>query len=215
MHILIFGATGLIGSGVLHEALEDTSVTRVTSVGRRPSGIDHAKLEEIGHTDFTNFDDLSEQFRNVDACFWCLGISARGLDEARYTEITFGYTLAAARALKRSSPEASFCFLSGAGARDTEEGGMMWARVKGRTENALRPLGFSRLAIFRPAFIHDSLKASDFGTAVFSVVRGLGAGSSNRDIGKAMLRIARGDPSPKILTSKDVNTIARGGRATP
>lgn len=143
----------MVGTGVLLECLDTASVDEVLVVGRSPTGRIHPKLREILHADFTNFDSLKPDFVGVDACFFCLGVSSIGMDEAGYTRITYDLTLAAARALLAVSPQAAFCYVTGVGTDESEHGRLMWARVKGRTENALLGLGFRSAYMFRPGFM--------------------------------------------------------------
>ena len=151
MNIVLFGASGMVGQGVLRECLDDERVTSVTAVGRSPLGLAHAKLREIVHRDFANFSALASEFKSADACFFCLGVSSAGVNEDAYRAITYDTTLAAARALPQS-PSFAFIYVSGEGTDSTERGRRMWARVKGRTENALLALPF-RAFMFRPAYI--------------------------------------------------------------
>ena len=151
MNIVLFGASGMVGQGVLRECLRDERVTSVIAVGRSPLGLAHAKLREILHRDFADFSGLAGEFKSADACFFCLGVSSAGMDEAAYRAITYDTTLAAARALPQS-PSFTFIYVSGEGTDSTERGRRMWARVKGRTENALLALPF-RAFMFRPAYV--------------------------------------------------------------
>lgn len=219
MNVVIFGATGLVGRGVLLEALDDPGVERVVSVARRPSGVTHDKLQDIEHDDFTDFDPIADQLADLDACFWCLGISSAGLDEAAYTRITYDFTMAAAKVLKEKNPDMVFCFVSGAGTDDTEQGRTMWARVKGKTENALKGMGFRTTVLFRPAFIKPMRGSSPRGalykvmTAILGLFaplfRALGAATSTVEIGRAMLAAARGNAPKQILDSRDINALAK------
>src|ERR1700687_576084 len=150
MNVLLFGATGMVGQGVLRECLLDDRVKRVIAVVRRPLGFTHAKLLELGHRAFTDFSSLAGELRAVDACFFCLGITSAGKGENEYRRITYDYTLAAARALP-ANPSLTFIYVSGQGTDSTERGRSMWARVKGRTENALLQMPFKAVFLFRLA----------------------------------------------------------------
>ena len=160
MKALLFGATGMVGTGVLLECLADDRVTAVMAIGRSPSGRAHPKLIEVLHQDFLHLESLQQSFAGYDACFFCLGVSSLGLDEATYTRITYDYTLAAARACLAANPAGTFCYISGAGTDSTERGRSMWARVKGRTENHLLALGFRRPTCSAPA---SSSRSKAFG----------------------------------------------------
>src|SRR2546430_3531055 len=126
----------MVGQGVLRECLSDPEVERVLSVGRTASGVHHEKLRELMHADFTNFSAVEAELKGYDACFFCLGVSSVGMKEPDYARVTYDFTLAAAKALLAASPNLTFIYVSGAGTDSSEKGRSMWARVKGRTENA-------------------------------------------------------------------------------
>jgi uncharacterized protein YbjT (DUF2867 family) len=151
VNVLLFGASGMIGQGVLRECLIDPGVTGVIAVVRTPLGATHPKLRELFHADFADFSLLAEKFAAVDACFFCLGVSSRGMSEDAYRRITHDTTLAAARALP-ANPSLTFIYVSGEGTDSTEKGRVMWARVKGRTENELLAMPFHAY-MFRPGYI--------------------------------------------------------------
>src|SRR6185503_13994373 len=134
---LIFGATGMVGDGVLHECLADARVSAVVAVTRSALTISNPKIRELRRSDFFDFSDMKAELASVDACFFCLGDSAVGMNEASYRRVTFDITLAAARALAASHPGATFCYVSGEGVNGSEDRGLMWVRVKSATENAL------------------------------------------------------------------------------
>jgi uncharacterized protein YbjT (DUF2867 family) len=151
--VIVTGATGMVGKGVLLECLDHTSISEVLVIGRNPLNIIHPKLKELIHKDFTNFSNVQNQLTGYDACFFCLGISAAGLNEDQYTLITYNYTMALATTLFEINPEITFNYVSGQGTDSTEKGRMMWARVKGKTENDLLRLGFKQTFMFRPGMI--------------------------------------------------------------
>ena len=218
MKVVIFGASGLIGGGVLMEALDSPEVTAVLSVGRRTLDVEHAKLRQIVHDDFEDFSPLADDLADLDACFWCLGIASAGLDEQTYTRITVDFTVAAAKVLRERSTNLCFCFVSGAGTDDSERGRFMWARVKGRAENALRGFGFRRAAMFRPGFIRQLRGGNKPGAMkrlfqplslpFYGLARLFGGASSNVEIGKAMIAVAKGEADATLLTSADINALA-------
>lgn len=152
MNVLLFGATGMVGDAVLHECLNDAHVTSVLAVVRSPLVVRHAKLRELRRTDFFAYDDIAGELAPIDACFFCLGVSAAGMSEAAYTRQTYDLTTAAARALAAAHPGATFCYVTGQGADSSERGRIMWARVKGKTENAILALPLDGY-MFRPGFI--------------------------------------------------------------
>jgi uncharacterized protein YbjT (DUF2867 family) len=153
MNVLLFGATGMIGQGVLRECLLDSSVESVISIGRSATGVSDPKLRELVHADLSNYVPIKSQLTGFDACFFCLGISSGGLTEEQYSRITFDITLRAAETLARLNTGMTFVYVSGAGTDSTEHGRTMWARVKGRTENALLRLPFKATFMFRPGII--------------------------------------------------------------
>jgi len=152
MKIMLFGATGMVGQGVLRECLVDCDVTRVLCVGRKPTGQQHPKLSELVVPDMTDYSAVEDKLSGFDACFFCLGVSSVGMTETDYRRITYDLTLAAAQPLARLNPQMTFIYVSGAGTDSTERGSTMWARVKGATENALMRLPFRAAYMFRPGF---------------------------------------------------------------
>jgi hypothetical protein len=152
MRVIVTGATGMVGEGVLHVCLNHPNVERVMIVNRKPSGVSHPKLKEIIHPDFFNVDALQDQLSNYDACFFCLGVSSVGLKEDEFYKLTFTLTTTFAKMLTSQSPNATFCYVSGAGTDTTEQGKTMWARVKGKTENELTKI-FKRAYNFRPGIM--------------------------------------------------------------
>lgn len=152
MNVLLLGASGMVGDAVLHECLADPRVASVLAIVRSPLVVRHAKLRELRRTDFFTYDDVAAELAAIDACFFCLGVSAAGMSEAAYTRQTYDLTLAAARALAAAHPGATFCYVTGQGADSSERGRIMWARVKGKTENAIFALTLDGY-MFRPGFI--------------------------------------------------------------
>lgn len=223
MNVLLFGATGMIGRGVLAECLRDPDVRRVVAVVRRPTGVTHAKLREIVQDDVRDLAPHADALREVDACFFCLGVSAAGLSEARYTELTYDLTLYVARQLVAWAPGAVFVYVSGMGTDAGGRGRAMWARVKGRTENALRALPFRATYLFRPGLVQP-LEGVESRTGWYRVLYGAlrplfpllrrafrDAVVTTSDLGRAMLRVARdGYPRP-VLESRDIGRVAREG----
>lgn len=225
LRVVIFGATGTIGAGVLLECLDSPEIGEVLSVGRRPTGRKHEKLRELTHEDFTDFSALADELGDLDAAFWCIGVPSAGLSEERYTEVTHDYTMAAAKVLYEQSPDLCFVFVSGAGADDTEKGRTMWARVKGRTENDILGMGFRSAVVFRPGMIRPRRGLEHnvrlYGimttlmTPLLPVFRAFGSATSTEEIGKAMIAAALGksvgDPPKQRLDSGDINELARLG----
>jgi uncharacterized protein YbjT (DUF2867 family) len=220
MNVCLFGASGMVGAGTLLECLDDPRVTSVLVVGRTPCGITHGKITEVRHHDFTDFSPLANRFRAIDACFFCLGVSSAGMTESAYTAITYDVTIAAARALVAANPSMVFCYVSGTGTDSTERGRAMWARVKGRTENALLAMGFRAAYMFRPGYIQPvrGVKSkTGWVNAVYAVIGPLypllraiapGAMTTSAAHGKAFIAVAAaGYPSP-LLYARDINRLA-------
>jgi len=217
---LLFGSTGMVGTGVLLECLADDRVTAVLAIGRSPSGRIHPKLTDLPHQDFLHFESLQPKLAGYDAYFFCLGVSSLGLDEAEYTRITYDYTVAAARACLASNPAGTFCYISGAGTDSTERSRSMWARVKGRTENDLLGLGFRRAYMLRPGFIQPVKgvrSKTGWYQAFYTVLAPLspvirtlfpGIATTTSAVGRAMIRLGLEGYAKPILTTRDINLLA-------
>jgi uncharacterized protein YbjT (DUF2867 family) len=219
MKVLIFGATGMVGQGVLQECLLDPQVERVVTVVRSGSGAQNPKLDEIVHADMLEYTEIESSLKGVEACFFCLGVSSSGMKEADYARVTYGFTLAAAEMLSRLNPGMTFIYVSGVGTDRTEKGRVMWARVKGRTENALLRLPFEAY-MFRPGMIEplDGIRSKTPSYRVlyslfkplFPLVRWLMPNQvvTTREIGRAMLAVARKGFSHRVLEPKDILAAA-------
>jgi len=223
MKIVLFGATGMVGQGVLRECLAASDVDEVLVVVRTTLGITHPRLREVVHQDFFDYTSIEPELLGYDACFFCLGVSAAGMDEARYTRLTYDLTLAAATTLVRLNPAMVFAYVSGAGTDSTEQGRSMWARIKGRTENALQRLPFRAVYLFRPGFIepvHGERSKTTMSRVVYTISRPLVPLLralfpkhilSTVIIGQAMLSVARHGVPKAILECPDI--LAMAGRA--
>lgn len=222
MNVLIYGATGMVGHGVLRESLLAADVDRVTTVGRTGTGLQNPKLRELKMPDMMNYRGLESELTGFDACFFCLGVSSAGMDEAQYTSITHDLTLAAAQMLVRLNPQMTFVFVSGSGTDSTEKGRVMWARVKGRTENALQRLPFKAVYSFRPGFIqplHGARSKTKSYRVIYAIIRPLvpllralfpRQTLSTETIGRAMLAVARNGAPKPVLEAADINAVATG-----
>lgn len=220
MNILIFGATGMVGQGVLRACLEAQDVSLVRTVGRTALGTQHAKLDDVAHADLFNYDSIEDKLAGFDACFFCLGVSSNGMSEQQYTHLTYDLTLAAARVLARLNPGMVFTYVSGAGTDSTEQGKSMWARVKGRTENALLRLPFAGVYLFRPGVIQplDGIRSKTRSYQVFysltkpilPLLRKLMPNTilSTNDMGQAMLNAARKRSGRQVLEVRDIKALA-------
>ena len=150
---IIFGASGMVGEGVLLKTLHHKDVESVLVIGRRSCRITHDKLKELIHHDFFDYSTIEEHLKGYNACFFCLGVSSVGMNEHDYTRITYDLTMQTATTLSRINPGMTFCYVSGTGTDSTEHGKMMWARVKGKTENHLKELPFKSVYLFRPGLM--------------------------------------------------------------
>jgi uncharacterized protein YbjT (DUF2867 family) len=218
--VILFGATGMVGQGVLRECLRDREVTLVRVVGRSPSGVDHPKVRETVHPDLWNYSSIEPDLTGYDACFFCLGVSSVGTPESEYERITYGITLAAAETLVRLNPAMTFVYVSGAGTDSSEHGCVAWARVKGRTENALLALPFKAAYMFRPGVIQplDGIQAKTASVRIFySLTKPLlpmlrrafpAHILTTAQIGRAMLIVARTGAPKHVLETRDISALA-------
>jgi len=219
VRVIVFGASGMVGGGALRECLEDPGVEAVVSVGRRPCGLTHPKLEEIQAPDLFDLRPFSDELRECDACFYCIGTTSAGKGEDEYRRVTYDLTVAVFDVLLELDPALKICFVSGAGTDSSENGRVMWARVKGAAENYL--LGRTPEAyMFRPGFIQP-MKGVRSATAVYQafytvmaplypVLRRLfpGGVTTSVAVGRAMLNaVTRGYPK-RVLETRDINELA-------
>jgi len=216
MKAIIFGASGMVGGGVLKECLQALDVEQVLVVGRAPLGLQHPRLKELVLADLSDYTGHDADLTGYDACFFCLGTSAAGKTEAEYRRITHDLTLAAARVLARLNPQMMFIYVSGAGTDSTERGRSMWARVKGQTENALQRLPLKAVYLFRPGLIRpmDGIVSKTPAYRVFyALLSPLVALAhrafpnqvlSTREIGQAMLQLARRPSGPAVCEARDI-----------
>jgi uncharacterized protein YbjT (DUF2867 family) len=221
MKVLLFGATGMVGQGVLRECLQAPDVVLVQIVGRTSSGISHPKLRELLHPDLWNFAAVEDRLSGFDACLFCLGVSASKVSAEEYERVTYGITLSAAETLVRLNPNLTFVYVSGAGTDSSEQGRSMWARVKGKTENALLRLPFRGAYMFRPGIIEPAHGAKSK-TNLYRVFYVIGKPLlpllrwvlpdyvlTTDELGCAMMKVARIGAPKKILESRDIRAIVR------
>lgn len=214
---IVFGATGMVGEGVLHVALRHPEVESVLAIGRKPSHVQDSKLRDLVHADFFDYAPIEDQLAGYDACFFCLGVSSIGMKEPEYTRVTHDLTMAAARTLARLNPGMTFCYVSGLGTDGSEAGPRMWARVKGRTENHLRQLPFKGVFLFRPGFIKPmpglkkGYKISRVLGTIYPVLRYLLPRyvCTLEDVGIAMIGVARHGYGKQVLENGDIEQCAR------
>jgi uncharacterized protein YbjT (DUF2867 family) len=217
MRVILFGATGMVGSAALLECIDDSRVGSVLSVVRRPGDIRHSKVEEIVHDNFFNYGSIQSAFAGSDACFFCLGISSAGLGEAEYRRQTYDLTLAAARAIVAVSPRLTFCYVSGVGTDSSEHGRVMWARVKGATENALMRL-FPNAYMFRPAMMRATPGQKNTPrwypalAWIYPIGRALAPAHfcTLQEVARAMINAASKGYAKRILEVKDIVELAKG-----
>ena len=201
----------MVGQGVLRECLVDPEVEQVLALGRRVCGVENPKLREVVRPELFDYSDIEHELVGYDACLFCLGVSAAGMNEEQYTKVTYDLTLAAARTLARLNPNMTFIYVSGAGTDNTERGRSMWARVKGKTENDLLKLPFKAAYMFRPALIQPMHRIKSRTTAyrvgytiaapLFPILKALFPRyvTTTEDVGRAMLRVAKHGHPNSIL----------------
>ncbi|MET0580497.1 MAG: NAD-dependent epimerase/dehydratase family protein [Pseudoxanthomonas sp.] len=221
MKIILLGATGMVGQGVLTECLRDPRVDSVLALGRSPSGRQHPKLQELVHADLYDLSAIENRLRGYDACFYCLGVSSVGMAETEYTRVTYDMTLAVATALTGIEPGMTFIYVTGAGTDSSEQGRSMWARVKGRTENALLRLPFKAVYLFRPGGIqplHGAQPRVGWIRAIYAATAPVlslavryapGAVTTTERVGRAMINAAASGMPSRIFESSDINREGR------
>jgi len=219
MRVILFGATGMVGQVVLRECLLDPEVGHVLSVTRGAAGQGHEKLRELVRTDFLHFSDIEKELTGFDACFFSLGVSSSGMSEENYRRVTYDVTMAAAETLAHLNPGTTFIYVSGTGTDSSEQGRVMWARVKGKTENALLRLPFKASYMFRPGVIQP-LHGITSKTKSYRILYSVTAPvlpllkailpnyiTTTEQVGRAMIKVAK-DGYPKVvLENKDINSV--------
>jgi uncharacterized protein YbjT (DUF2867 family) len=222
MKVVIFGATGMIGQAALKACVADAGVTQILTIARREQPVASPKVKQLLHADFTDFGGLGDALEGVDACLFCLGTTSVGKDEAAYRLVTYDYTMAAARALAARSPSATFVYVSAAGADSSAKGSVMWARVRGEVEAALRGVGLRAVYSVRPAYVQpmDGIVSStrlysvgySLVGALYPALRAVAPSYvlSTREMGAAMVRLAREGSSLQVLESRDMRALVAG-----
>lgn len=214
---VIFGATGMVGEGVLHQSLKHPDVESVLVIGRRSCNVKHGKLKEIIHKDFFDYSNIEEQLEGYNACFFCLGVTSVGKKESEYAHITYDLTMTAAAVLSKVNKDMTFCYVSGQGTDSTENGKLMWARVKGKTENDLKNFSFKAVYLFRPGFIKPikGLKnayflagALGFFYPVFRIFLPKYV-CTLEDLGNAMVKSALTGYSKSVLENSDITDFGK------
>lgn len=220
MKVILFGATGMIGQGVLAECLRDDRVGQVLALGRSSLGIENPKLRELIQSDPSDLSAIAGELAEFDACFFCLGVSSVGMKEQDYRRITYDLTLRVANTLAAANPKMTFIYVSGQGTDSTEQGRSMWARVKGKTENDLLALPFQGY-MFRPGFVQPIdgvVSKTPLYRAAYAVTGPLiplfkrlapNAVNDNREIGRAMISVAESGAETRVLKPREINARAR------
>lgn len=221
MKVLIYGASGMVGQGVLRECMKAKDVETITVIVRSPLSEQYPWLEEVVTDDLASPLADANAARNWDACFFCLGVSASGLSEEDYSRLTFKLTVDIASRLVRLNPAMTFIYVSGAGTDSSEAGRSMWARVKGKTENTLLRLGFASALMFRPAIIRplDGIRSKTAAYRIFynvlspffSLLKYLFPDSilTTEEMGKAMLNAVRYGYVKSVLEKEDISQLAK------
>lgn len=214
MKVIITGATGMVGEGVLIECLENKQVIEILSLSRKSCGMTHPKLKECLIPDFMNIEQYAKELSGYDACFYCAGVSSIGMDEEKFTKITYDTTLHVAKTLARLNPEMVFTFVTGQGTDSTEQGKIMWARVKGRTENALMQLPFKGQYNFRPGFMKHFKEQKNVKTILkvvswFFPILFPKQSLTLQEVGRAMIYLVNKGYSKNVLEIQDIKKLGK------
>jgi uncharacterized protein YbjT (DUF2867 family) len=213
---ILFGATGMVGEGVLHEALGHADVEAVLVIGRTSCNVKHEKLKEMLLADFFDYSTIAEQLRGFNACFFCLGVSSLGMKEKDYVRVTYDLTMYAATTLSGLNPDMTFCYVSGMGTDSTEQGRSMWARVKGKTENDLTKVPFRGVYLFRPGYIKptkglkNAFALSKAAGWVYPILETLLPRyvCTLQELGLAMIQACSQGSPKQILENRDIAQLA-------
>jgi len=218
INVIITGSTGMVGEGVLLECIQHSAIESLLVINRRPCGITHPKLKELINTDFFDLSSIEPSLRGYDACFFCAGVSSVGMKEHEYTRITYNLTMNFAQTLSKLNPDMTFCYVSGAGTDTSEKGRMMWARVKGKTENDLMRMKFKNVFAFLPAFM-KSVKGQKnlpkfykYIQLPYPVLHALFPQyfGTLSDVGLAMINCSLYGSEKKVLEANDIAELAKG-----
>ena len=207
----------MVGEGVLHECLQSDDVEQVLILGRRPYGLVHPKVKEIVHADLYDLSAIEDQLRGYNACYFCLGTSSVGMSEEDFTKITYTLTMHVATVLSRQNADMTFCYVSGGGTDSTEKGRVMWARVKGRTENDLMKLPFRQVFNFRPGYMHptpglkNTLSYYKYLSWLYPVFKLLFPGfvTTLADLGRAMIQVTLRGYSKQHIEVRDIKILSK------
>jgi len=218
INAIITGSTGMVGKGILLECLQSPLVDSVLVINRNPLGINHPKIREIIHKNLFDLNPIKAELSGYNACFFCLGVTSAGMSENDYRLVTYDLTLNVARVLRELNPDMTFCYISGAGTDGSEKGRIMWARIKGKTENALLSLGFKDAYMFRPGFIRP-MKGVKSKTSLYNALYVVLSplfplimhfpkfATSSETLSRAMIHVAAQGYGKRVLESRDINEI--------
>lgn len=217
LRVIITGSTGMVGEGVLHVCLNNPKVDKVLIVNRRSLGISHPKLTEIIHQDFHNLSAIENQLLGYNACYFCLGVSSVGMSKEDYFKTTYTLTMHFAETVSKLNLDMTFCYVSGAGTDSTEKGRMIWARVKGKTENDLCKLNFKNVYLYRPGFmkpikgLKNAQKYYKYVAWMFPIGRVIYPKGFNslEEVGKSMINVTLHGSSHKIIEGKEIVRLAK------
>lgn len=214
MKVIITGATGMVGEGVLIECLENKQVIEILSLSRKSCGMTHPKLKECLIPDFLNIEQYAKELSGYDACFYCAGVSSIGMDEEKFTKITYDTTLHVAKTLSQLNPDMVFTFVTGQGTDSTEQGKIMWARVKGKTENALMQLPFKGQYNFRPGFMKHFKEQKNVKTILkvvswFFPILFPKQSLTLQEVGRAMIQVVNKGYSKNVLEIQDIKKLGK------
>jgi uncharacterized protein YbjT (DUF2867 family) len=219
--VILLGATGMVGQGVLRECLLDPDVETVLAIGRQATVQRHEKLLEIVYNDLSDLSSIEDKLSGYQACFFCLGVSALGMNEEEYRRVTYDLTISVANTLAKLNPTMTFIYVSGAGTDSTERGRLLWARVKGKTENALLQMPFKAVYMFRPGYIqplHGVRTKTKWYGAVYAMMGPLYPVwkllfpkyvTTTECVGRAMLNVAKQGAPKSVLENRDLNGVSR------
>ena len=219
MKIIVTGATGMVGAEVVRQAILDKDISEITCIVRKPMELNHPKIKTILHQNFLDYSGLEDVFKNNDACLWCLGISQTQVTKEQYVVITYDYTIAAANAMVKTNPNLTFMFLSGQGADNSEQSKTIFARIKGKTENALLKLPFKKLFNVRPAGIKPIHKNPNTALAnkimiplfpIFEIITPSFVIASDV-LAKVMLHITKNGYNKTTIENKELKEIYKSG----
>jgi uncharacterized protein YbjT (DUF2867 family) len=217
LKVIITGATGMVGEGVLHECVLHPDIAEILVVTRKPSHYSHPKVKEVLHSNFYDLSSIEDQLKGFDACYFCLGVSSVGMKEEEYTKLTHTLTMHFAATLSRLNSDMTFCYVSGAATDSSEKGKIMWARVKGKTENDLKKTPFKNVYLFRPGYMNptpglkNTLTYYKYIQWMYPVLRSLfpSTASTLKELGLAMIQATIKGYDSTILEVKDIVKIAK------